>query len=334
MTSSKSIVFDLSAAGGPFHDPALLVAVSNHRDSILFDCGTLTGLRTRDLQRVRWLFLSHLHIDHLIGFDHLLRVRLFSELPLTVFGPPGTTDVIGHRLQGYAWNLTSGSPFKIEAFDLPSSTTQALSGTRFRCHNQFRPEPVGEKGGFPLKIDEGLSLSWQAVDHGVSCYCYKLEKLFPPKFSPEIAESLGLKPGPWVKKLISEPDFQMEVDGIKRDNCWLSERLLQPPERRTLGYLTDTRLEQPLFDKLKIFFRDTDKLVCESAYLASESEMARQNLHMTTAQVARLASEAEVGKLYLFHLSRRHMENGPEKHLQEVQEIFPAARLLTRRKGS
>ncbi|HIB66147.1 MAG TPA: hypothetical protein EYO33_13790 [Phycisphaerales bacterium] len=334
MTSSKSIVFDFNAAGGPFHDPALLVTVSNHRDLILFDCGTLTGLKTRDLQRVRWLCLSHLHIDHLIGFDHLLRVRLFSDLPLTVFGPPGTTAIIGHRLQGYAWNLTSGSPFIIQAFDLPNSPDQRLSGASFRCHHQFKTEPMEEIVGFPHRMDEGLSLFWQPVDHGVPCYCYKLEKQFPPKFSPEIAESLGLRPGPWVKRLISEPDFQMLVDGIMRERVWLAERLLQPPERRSLGYLTDSKLELPLVDELQAFFAEVDHLICESAYLASESDLARQNLHMTTTQVAHLASAAKVGELHLFHLSRRHMENGPEKHLQEVQEIFPSARLLTRKKNA
>lgn len=326
MTKSESIVFQVTPAGGPFHDPAMLVTLTNQKESLLLDSGTLSRLKTRDLLRVRWLCLSHLHIDHLIGFDHLLRVRLFSDLPLTVFGPPGTSTVIGHRLKGYAWNLTSGSPFEIQTFDL-KETGGTDVGSRYRCHNQFDPETISAIQESPIYLYDNLYLAWHPVDHGVPCYCFKLEKHSAPKFSLEICQSLGLNPGPWVKQLTSGAKLELEVEGELRDQDWLSQKLLSPPRIETLGYLTDTKLAEPLRAKLISFFADVDRLICESAYLSHEADTATTNLHMTTHQVGQFAKDAGASKLTIFHLSRRHMENGPESHLREVQEMFPEAEL-------
>ena len=282
---------------------------------------------------MRWLVLSHLHIDHLIGFDHLLRVRLFSDLPLMVFGPPGTTEVIGHRLKGYSWNLTSGSPFWVETIDL-SSPLAPIVGATYRCEEQFDREELDSSvlfsGERTLTLREDLSLSWYPVDHGVPCYCYLLRKNLLAKFSQEMCIRLGLKPGSWVQKLLdsSDEDFGLEVEGEWRNREWLSERLLSHRDDEMIGYLTDTRLVEPLFQNLSKFFYKVDILACETAYLASEERLADKNLHMTTHQGANLARCCGAKELHLFHLSRRYQESGSERHLEEARSIFPQARLL------
>lgn len=329
MTNFQTLPFELKPAGGPFDDPALMVLPSNHDEAILFDCGTLHGLKTRDLQKVRWLFLTHLHIDHLIGFDHLLRVRLFSPLPLTVYGPAGTADIIAHRLQGYAWNLTSGSPFLVRVFELHS---RAAQGTQFACHHSFRPEPVRRDS--PNQAgDVDLLPGWTVhsihVEHGVPCLAYRLDRSSPPKFSLDTAKSLGLSPGPWVKALIAGDSVEQSVQGVSRNQEWLARHLLAPPRRYRLGYLTDSRLDDTLSKRLAHFFQNADLLCCETAYLESEASLAAQNLHMTTHQAATMAKLAGVEELRIFHLSRRHCEPGPEQHLAEVRQVLPNSRLLS-----
>ena len=325
----RTFPFKLQPAGGPFEDPALLVTPTNQDSAVLLDCGTIHGLKTRDLQKVRWLFLSHLHIDHLIGFDHLLRVRLFSELPLTVYGPEGTVEAIGHRLRGYAWNLTSGSPFVVNAFDLGSQAGSAC----FRCHDRFIEAAIEDERERPdssgrVRLDPTTAVACHPLDHGVPCLAYRLDRVLPPKFSLETAQSLGLQPGPWVKSLVSGQPIRLAVGEFERDQDWLSERLLSPPVRSSLGYLTDTRLTEPLTLALSGFFRKVDVLCCESAYLAEEAETAEKNLHMTTSGVARLAALCEVSELRIVHLSRRHHDAGSEKHLAQVREVFPESYLL------
>ena len=332
MTKFWTLPLELKPAGGPFDDPALLVAPTNCELSILFDCGTLHGLKTRDLQKVRWLFLTHLHIDHLIGFDHLLRVRLFSSLPLTVYGPCGTIEVISHRLKGYAWNLTSGSPFKVRVFECP---TGGANGAEFSCNDRFDsrsldsealPEVPTQQG--TVTLVEGLSVHSHPVSHGVPCLGYRLDRRTPSKFSLDSAQSLGLSTGPWVRKLIAGEAVTQMVNGQARDQEWLAARLLAPAAQHSLGFLTDTRLDETLTGQLVEFFRDVDLLCCETAYLDCERELAAQNLHMTTVQAARLACLCKAREMRIFHLSRRHCESGSARHLAEVRQVFANSGLL------
>lgn len=327
------MTFELHPAGGPFHDPALLVNFANSAESLLLDCGTLHALKTRDLLRVQWLILSHLHIDHLIGFDHLLRVRLFSELPLIIFGPAGTVKTIAHRLQGYAWNLTSGSPFRLEAFDL-SDEGGVTAAASFRCQEQFQRRDLETcrwcttSGKVQLLSD--LTLQWHPVDHGVPCYCYRLTREFPPRFSLEMCRNLGLNPGPWVRNLM-DPTLPLEaplVDGQARDREWLSAKLLKQRPPQSLGFLTDTKLTPKLSQSLSQFFSRVDILISETAYLHEDLPMAQRNLHMTTKQVSQLALNCEAKELRIFHLSRRYQTKGTKAHLDEVRELFAPSDLL------
>lgn len=331
MRNFWTLPLELKPAGGAFDDPGLLVAPTNSDLWLLFDCGTLHGLKTRDLQKVRWLFLTHLHIDHLIGFDHLLRVRLFSELPLTVYGPSGTLAAIGHRLKGYAWNLTSGSPFRVRVFELLADAPQGLE---FPCHDRFDPRPVDPTTDFRpdhkgiVSLPDGLTVSCHPVEHGVPCLAYKLQRTTAPKFLLETALSLGLQPGPWVGALVAGRPVTQIVQGEAREAEWLASRLLSPPVVHSLGFLTDTRLDEGLTGKLAEYFADVDALCCETAYLDEEAHLATQNLHMTTRQAANLAVRCRALRLLIFHLSRRHCETGTEKHLAEVRQVFPDADLL------
>lgn len=330
--NNRTLPFELKPSGGPFDDPALLVTPSNSDISILFDCGTLHGLKTRDLQRTRWLFLSHLHIDHLIGFDHLLRTRLFSPIPLTVFGPSGTAKVIEHRLHGYAWNLTSGSPFIVRVVELAEDDPV---NAEFHCHDRFervqlRPSSTNEipaKDGV-VQLSEQISVRSHPVCHGVPCLAFCLHRQTPRRFSLETARRLGLEPGPWVGRLIAGEPSRHTVNGVERDEHWLKEKLLVPGDHHSIGYLTDTLLDTELSLQLASFFCGVDVLCSEVAYLKSEHELATQNLHMTTEQVAQLATLSKAKELRLFHLSRRHCQNGSRSHLLEVQKEFPNARLL------
>ena len=324
----------LRAAGDVFEDPGILVSPANFPFSLLFDAGTLHGLKVRNLQRVKWLFFSHFHIDHVIGFDHLLRVRLFSDVPLTVFGPPGTTRIIGNRLQGYAWNLTSGSPFILRTVEFEGDLE--IRVTEFACHDSFEPQMIDTPKSLNLiaartiSIAKHLTIQWHPVNHGVPCMAYRLDHSSPPKFSHREATRLGLKPGPWIRILVeSEQVVNQKVNGVLRDRAWLSQRLLESVSPQSLGYLTDTMLDEPLASELQAFFAGVTTLCSESAYLDSEADLARANLHMHCSQVANLAKRCGAAHLKIFHLSRRHIENGPEPHLSEVRRIFPEAELLS-----
>jgi len=60
--------------------------------------------------------------------------------------------------------------------------------------------------------------------------------------------------------------------------------------------------------------------VIEATYLESEAAMAQRFGHITAAQAAALAKEANVRKLYLTHVSRRYRKRDI---LAEARTIFP-----------
>src|SRR4051812_31351602 len=99
--------------GEPGRDNALLVRASTGQANwrLLFDCGEgcLSALSAAEIRAVDALFFSHLHIDHIAGFDAFLRLNFARpDAPVRVYGPAGTARAIGHRLLGVTWNLVAG----------------------------------------------------------------------------------------------------------------------------------------------------------------------------------------------------------------------------------
>ena len=72
-------VFQASLVNDPFDDPSVYVDIPWERRALLFDLGANYHLPPRKLLKVTDVFVSHAHMDHFIGFDHLLRVRLARE---------------------------------------------------------------------------------------------------------------------------------------------------------------------------------------------------------------------------------------------------------------
>ncbi|MHB0878426.1 MAG: MBL fold metallo-hydrolase, partial [Anaerolineae bacterium] len=83
-----------------------------------------------------------------------------------------------------------------------------------------------------------------------------------------------------------------------------------------LAYVGDTGSTRELVHVV----RDVDTLVIESTYLSVEKDLARRFAHLTAADAAHLAQDANVGQLVLTHVSRRYHEN---EILEEAAAIFP-----------
>lgn len=103
-----SISFRILGKAG--RDNALFVQVDSGQavERLLFDCGDgcVSELPFADIQAIDHLFFSHLHMDHVGGFDSFFRCTFNRETkPNRIWGPPDTARILQHRFQGFLWNL-------------------------------------------------------------------------------------------------------------------------------------------------------------------------------------------------------------------------------------
>jgi ribonuclease Z len=140
----------------------------------------------------------------------------------------------------------------------------------------------------------------------------------PGRFNVERAAELGIPPGPLYGRL-KRGEAVTLADGRTFDGA----ELCAPPERgRSFAYCTDTTY----CDNSVRLARAADVLIHEATFVAADADLARQSMHSTAADAARVARAAEVRQLVLTHISPRYAPGNPvEPHelLREARAVFP-----------
>ncbi len=302
----------IEAFNSPFGDPGFLFANPHTGQGLIFDLGDPHRLSPRQLLRADRIFISHGHIDHLIGFDHLLRLNLNRPRHLHFYGPPGIIELLGHKLRGYSWNLTAHYELLITVYEI---TEQNLSRQHFACRHKFQPETTMEatlsNGIDPRK--SGYRVATVCLDHGgLPCLALCLEEELRINFLPDRLTRCGWTPGPWltrVRKALLAGDAPTTQFRINNHDFTLQEItrrivLIQPGRR--IAYVTDIGFTPDNLQKLLPLITDADLLLCEAAFLEETADKAAITHHLTAGQAGQLATLARAKKLRLFHFSPRH----------------------------
>jgi ribonuclease Z len=245
--------------------PALLVRRGG--DRILIDCGEGTQrqlVRSVGLTDLTDVFLTHLHADHWLGLPGMLKSFELRdrERPLTVHGPPGTTALLERLRPVY------GRP---------------RYGLTIR---DLEPDEAVRRGDFEIVP--------VVVRHRGPAYGYALvEDDRPGRFDAELAERLGVTPGPDFGRL----QRGETVAGVRPEQVIGDTR----PGRRVVvtGDTAPT-------DAVVIAAHRADLLVHEATFADEEADRAALTGHSTARQAAQVAADAEVRLLALTHLSSRY----------------------------
>ena len=313
--------FHPTLVNGPLGDPALFIDFLFERRALLFDLGDIGDLPPRKILRLSHVFISHTHMDHFIGFDHLVRIFLGREKKLHLFGPPGFLDQVWHRLAAYTWNLVENYPtdFTIRAMELyPDGKALAAD---FHCRNGFHSE-----GNEAFTITDGVLLDEESfrvrsifLDHKIPSLAYTLEEKSHVNIMKNRLDELGLPVGPWLAELkravlrenpgYAVPD--LVAGGWQGTGKWmplgdLRTRIMIIVTGQKITYVTDALYSEGNAEKIVELARGADYLFIEATFLHEESGTRRPEIHLTAAQAGALACMAGVVRVIPFHFSPKY----------------------------
>ena len=245
--------------------PATLVRRGG--DRMLFDCGEGTQrqlLRSVGLVELEEVFITHFHADHVLGLPGMLKTFSLRgrERPLSVYGPRGLRALFA-GLKPVIGKTTF--PIALE---------------------ELAPNDALERDGYRIAAFE--------VDHAAQAIGYAIvEEERPGHLDAELAEQLGVKPG---------PDFGRLQRGETVDGVSPGQVMGEARRGRKVVLAGDTA---PC-DMTRAVAFQADLLVHEATFLDEESDRAAETRHSTARQAAELAAEAEVHMLALTHVSPRY----------------------------
>lgn len=310
--------------GGKLGDPSVYIDIVDRKRGLMFDCG-MNNFSHASLRKVTDLFVSHTHIDHFIGFDTLLRLNIAEAKALHVYGPPGITQNVMGKLQGYTWNICQSLQLTIVVHEvLPDRITL----TEMQSHLGYQITRTEHAPLTAILLDAGeFSVGYFPMNHKTASFGYAFIETDSFNVQKEVLHALGLEPGPWLatlKQRADAPEVHQEpiqIDGQTYTSGALIQRLLVRKPGIKITYLTDFRFEEATLAQLTQFAVHSDVLFCEAAFAERDREKAHRTYHLTAKEAGTIARLAEVRQLVLFHFSKRYQDYSTL--LQEARAEFP-----------
>ena len=326
-----------SLVNGRYGDPALYVEMLFEKRALLFDLGDITFLPPRKIHRLEHVFVTHAHIDHFVGFDILLRVLVGREKTVHLFGPSGFIDRVGHKLQGYQWNLADRFQYDLSFAVTEVDKAGIVRAARFRLKNAFAAEQLEAR-----RLPEGIVhseptfvVSAVVLEHGTPCLAFALQERAHVNIWKSRLADLKLPVGPWLREL-----KRAVAQGLPDDHMIKVPQLDRFPERamplgalrsvltvtpgQKIGYVTDAADTLSNRQVIRALVHGADLLFIEAAFAQADAGLAAERGHLTTKAAGEIARAAEVRRVEPFHFSPRY-EGEEENMIAEVMAAFSRA---------
>ncbi len=266
---------------------------------MMVDCaeGTQTMLRHTHIHfsKLQSVFISHLHGDHCFGLIGLISTfgLLGRTSPLHVYAPEALERMLGEQITMFCPHLSYEVAF--HAVD----TTQT----------------------YIIYEDKTFSVTTIPLEHRMPCCGFLFrEKPSLPHIRRDMIDAFNIPVS--------------QINNIKLGGGWITEdgteltheQLVTPADSpKTYAYCSDTRYIPELYQMIQ----GVDVLYHESTYANDQIVNAEKYFHSTAEQAARVAHDAQVGRLYLGHYSSRYEDENIL--LREAEAIFPNTYLSNER---
>lgn len=268
----------------------------NHGENLfLIDCGEGTQVSLRRMhihfQRIKHIFISHLHGDHFYGLIGLVSSMhlLGRTKPLHIYGPPTLKEILDMQLM--------------------ASQTTLLYPLEFHATQAETSEIIFE--------DKHITVSSFPLLHRIPTTGFLFrEKPYERKLRKDMLELLKI-PVHLIPRLRAGEDYTA-ADGMVYPNSAIT---LESPAPRTYAFCSDTAYYEQIIPIIK----GASLLYHETTFMNDREANAADKFHATTGQAATIAAKAGVKKLLIGHYSARYDQLQPL--LDEAREVFPETEL-------
>ena len=227
------------------------------------------------------ILITHFHGDHCLGLPGVLQRIALDKVP-----HPVTVYFPASGLQ-YFHHLQQASIY------YSTATIEA--------------QPIEQAG--VIYQDDTLSISTQKLDHSLESWGYRLQDNDSYNLQAGQLKAAGIR-GVMTKQLIEQGQLLVNGQTIKLADVSIKKK------GQSFAFVMDTRY----CANAVALAQDVDTLVAESTFLNEHTAEALAHGHLTAAQAAMLAKEANVQRLILTHFSQRYAHVTP--FVEQAQAIF------------
>jgi ribonuclease Z len=291
MSETFRITFLGTAAAVPTSKRNVSATLVSYQDlKWLIDCGEGTQRQmvraNVGFKNLTHLLLSHEHLDHILGMGGLLATL--------------------NMLQPVEQVMIHASPIALERVRL--MTGFIGRGLQYTVHWHELRE------GLVFTHRQLACYAFPTRHRVQASYGFVFQEQPRRRFLAERAAQLGVPQGPERRRLLAGESLHTASGRVV-----MPDEVLGPEEPgKKLVYISDSMY----FVELSTIAAGADCLISEATFLHSDAALAAEVGHMTAAQAATVARDAEVKALYLNHLSQRYA-HAEHLFLEEARRIFP-----------
>lgn len=267
----------------------------------MFDCGEGTQRQILETtikpRKIKKIFITHLHGDHIFGLPGFLSSRAFQaseeQTDLDIYGPVGIKAYVTNSIR------ISGSklPYQIH-------------------YHEFDETSMGKI----LETDK-FTVYAERLAHTIFCMGYRVvQKDLEGTLDADALRAAGVPFGPLFGRVKNGQDIELE-DGTR---IFAKDFISEPKKGKIITIIGDTRKTSASVR----LARYADVLVHESTYGKGDERMARNHGHSTNMQAAQIARDAGAKRLLLNHVSARFLGRDCRQMEKDAATIFENVKVV------
>ncbi len=269
--------------------------LSHGEKLFLIDCGEGTQVALRRMhihfQRIRHIFISHLHGDHFYGLIGLISSMhlLGRTKPLHIYGPPVLKQILDLQLE--------------------ASLTTLIYPLEFHPTQADGPEVLFE--------DDHITVSSFPMLHRIPTTGFLFrEKPYERRLRKDMLNELNIPVH--LIPLLRRGDDYTAPDGTVYPNESIT---IESPSPKSYAFCSDTAYFEDIIPVVK----GSTLLYHETTFMNDRIANATDKFHSTTGQAATIARKAGVKRLLIGHYSARY--DDLQSLLDEARAVFPLTEL-------